>query len=294
MTMPNFLILGAQRTGTTSLHNYLKQHPQIFMPKNKEPWFFSFSETIKKDDDICNRVNIVKDFENYLNLFKDAIGSQILGEASTSYLYLYKETIENIKKYHPKWKELEIIIIIRNPVERAFSHYLNDIASGSFNLSFEEFIEKWNSKRVLKFHNYIDYGFYYDQIKSYKDNFEQVKILLFDDLRERAVPIIKDLFNFLGVDTSFDTDTSLDYNVSVGSKNKFLNYLIYKPNIFKSTAKTLLNEEVRTKLKNKIIRKFTNRPQIESSSREFLREIYKEDILKLQNLISRDLTQWLK
>lgn len=293
--LPDFLIVGAAKSGTTSLYNYLKQHPQIFLPENKEPWFFFFPELIKKDGEIFSRdLNIVTDFKDYLDLFKDASNLQVLGEASTCYLYFCKETIENIKKYHPSWEELKIIVILRNPIERAFSHYLNDVSSNLFDMTFEKVIEKYKLKQLSKFYNYIDYGFYYNQIKSYKESFGQIKILLFDDLREKVTVIIQDLFNFLDVDTSFIPDTSLEYNVSMGSKNKLLGYLIYKPNILKSTAKTIMKEESRTKIKNKIFKKFTNRPQLENSSREFLREIYKEDILKLQDLINKDLTLWLK
>lgn len=290
--LPDFLIVGAAKSGTTSLYSYLIQHPQIFMSSNKEPCFFSFAEADEKDNDIFNRINTMRDFHKYLDLFKDANDSQVLGEASTVYLYSYGETIKNIKKYHPNWDELKIIIIIRDPVERAFSHYLNDSASG-LNLSFEEVIEKWKIKQLSKYHNYIDYGFYYDQIKAYKDNFRQFKIYLFDDLKENSTHLVQDLLKFLGVDTSFNIDTSLKYNVSIGSGNKLLARLVYKQNLFKTITKKILPMDVRTKVKNKIFENYTHKPQLESSSRKFLKEVYREDVLKLQDLINKDLTHWL-
>lgn len=292
--LPDFLIVGAAKSGTTSLYYYLKQHPQIFMPINKEPWFFTFAGVNNIDATVSSsKKNIVTDFNKYLNLFKDATDSQVLGEASTVYLYLYTETIKNIKKYHPNWKELKIIIIIRNPVERVFSHYLNDISTGLLNLSFEELIEKWKLKQLSNFHNYIDYGFYYNQIKYYKDNFDQVKIYLFEDLISSPALLVQSLFGFVGVDTSFIPSTEVIYNTSVVFTNKFLVNLTRK-SLFKVIARVFVPKNIREKIKNKISKNFTKRPQLKSFTRSILKEIYEEDVLKLQDLINRDLMHWLK
>lgn len=292
--LPDFLIVGAAKSGTTSLYHYLKQHPQIYMSENKEPWFFSFADIYKQDaHNFSVKDGIVTDFKEYVNLFRNAKDAQIVGEASTVYLYLHEETIKNIKKYHPNWEELKIIIIIRDPSERAFSHYLNKIADWSCNLTFEEEVEKWNRNQVSDLCNVIDYGFYYNQIKSYKDTFEQVKICLFDDLEERPSVLVQDLYRFLGVDSSFCPNTDLKYNVSVNS-GKFLRKLIYEPNFLKKVVTTFLPLEMRTKIKNKFLEKIANKSQLESSQRKILLEIYKEDITKLQDLINRDLTHWLQ
>lgn len=299
ITMSDFLIVGAAKSGTTSLYHYLKQHPQIFMPKNKEPWFFSFAGADKKDEEIFNKKkDIVTDFDDYLSLFNDAKDSQISGEASTVYLYLYGGTIENIKKYHPNWKNLKIVIIIRNPVERAFSHYLDDSLSGSLNMTLEEIIERWRSKQLPRLYNHIDYGFYYNQIKAYKDNFDQVKVCLFDDLKDHSLQLIQDLFSFLGVSDSFIPDTSLKYNTSTGSKGdifkyRFISNLINKPNPIKKIVTTLLPEEFRVKIENMVWGKLTKKKQMESATTQLLKGIFKEDICKLQILINRNLSQWL-
>lgn len=293
MNLPDFLVVGAAKSGTTSLYAYLQQHPQIFMSKNKEPCFFSFAETKENDEDIFNRINIVTDFHKYLDLFRDATDSQMAGEASTVYLYLCEETIKNIKKYHPRWKELKIIIIIRDPAERAFSHYLNDRAGGLLNFPFEEVIKRWKSGQLSKFYNYIDYGFYYNQIKTYKDTFDRVKIYLFENLAENPPQLIHDLLEFLGVDSSFAIETGLKHNVSVGDKNKLLGKLIYKQSVFKDLIKKFLPAGVRTSIRNKILESFAHKSPLEGSSRKILKDIYREDIVKLQDLIQKDLTHWL-
>ncbi|MDR4507105.1 MAG: sulfotransferase [Candidatus Brocadiaceae bacterium] len=291
--LPNFLIVGAAKCGTTSLYAYLKQHPHIFMPENKEPCFFSFAEQDENNaTDTFKRLWVIRNFDTYANLFEEAKKSQIVGEASTTYLYLYEETIKNIKKYHPGWKELKIIIILRNPAERAFSHYLTD--SAGFGMSFKEVIEKWKSKQLSRFYNYIDYGFYYNQIKAYKDTFDQVKIYLFEDLETNSTALVRDIVGFLELDTFFNIETNIRYNVSMDSKKKLLSNLIYKNNLFKSIVKILLPKDTRQALRNRIVENFSKKPQLESHDRKFLNEVYKDDILKLQGLIDRDLTHWIK
>lgn len=293
--LPDFLIVGAAKSGTTSLYNYLRQHPQVFLPENKEPWFFSFPELTRKDDEIFSRdLNIVTDFNDYLDLFKDALNSQVLGEASTCYLYLYRETIENIKMYHPAWEKLKIVVIIRNPIERAYSHYLTDVAGGALSLSFEELLEKWKRKQLTKCYNYIDYGFYYEQIKAYKNNFENVKIYLYEELEKDSLSLVKDILSFLGVGDSFKLDASVKYNVSIDSKNKLIGSLIYKQSFLKQFIKILMPEKSRIKLRNNILNWFTNKPQMKLSSRNFLQNIYREDILNLQDLVNEDCREWLK
>ncbi|MEP9410021.1 MAG: sulfotransferase [Candidatus Brocadia sp.] len=290
--LPDFLIVGAAKSGTTSLYAYLQQHPQIFMSANKEPCFFTFAGLNRDKVDMYNRLDIVSDFSIYTDLFSGAGGSQVAGEASTTYLYSYEETIRNIKKYHPGWEKLKIIIILRDPAERAFSHYLTDSARG-LDMSFGEVIEKWKLRQLPEYYNYIDYGFYYRQVKSYKDNFRHVCVYLFEDLEANSRKFVQNVLEFLGVDTSFNIETGVKYNVSLNSENRLLSKLIYKPNLFKWIFKALAPKEVRQKIRNRIIDAFSRKPQLDSSHRKFLKEIYKEDILKLQDLIQRDLTSWI-
>jgi hypothetical protein len=101
--LPDFLIVGAVRGGTTSLYNYLKQHPQIFMPKEKEPQFFAFSEKPTH----YPHPPIIWKFDDYVKLFENAEESQLIGEASLGYSLCYEETINNIKKYIPEWNHNE-------------------------------------------------------------------------------------------------------------------------------------------------------------------------------------------
>lgn len=293
VNLPDFLIVGAAKSGTTSLYAYLQQHPRIFMSVNKEPCFFTFAGLNRDEVDMHNRLNIVSDFSGYTDLFNGAGGSQVAGEASTTYLYSYEETIKNIKKYHPGWEELKIIIILRNPAERAFSHYLTDSARG-LDMSFGGLIEKWKLHQLPKYYNYIDYGFYYRQVKSYKDNFRYVSVYLFEDLEADSREFVQNVLEFLGVDASFNIETGVKYNASLNSENRFFSKLIYQPSVFKGIFKMMVPKDVRQKMRNRIVDAFSRKPQLNSYHRKFLKEIYKEDILKLQDLIQKDLTTWIK
>jgi len=138
--LPNFLIVGAPKSGTTSLYYYLKEHPEIYMSKLKEPHFFSkecknLPFRGPKDESLGSTKYMNLTWEDYQNLFKGAITYKAVGEASADYLYYFKCSIKNIKKYlgNPK-----IIIILRNPIERAFSAYLHMLRDGREYLSFRE------------------------------------------------------------------------------------------------------------------------------------------------------------
>ena len=120
MTMPNFLIIGAMKSGTTALYYYLEQHPEIYMSPVKEPNFFSSQERE-------NAAGAVARIGNYRDLFRGVSGETAIGEASHSYLYEPGAAAE-IRRYAP---EAKLIAILRNPIDRAYSHFLHMVRSGT-------------------------------------------------------------------------------------------------------------------------------------------------------------------
>ena len=297
--LPNFLIVGAERSGTTSLYYYLKEHPQIFTPKRKECRFFSnMSGNHRGPGDEYMNNSIIKNIKDYKFLFEGVSNEKAIGDISPDYLYFYKNSINNINKYliNPK-----IIIILRNPIKRAYSNYFLHIREERETLSFEEAIKEDKNRRN---HNwawgwyFVDVGFYYNQVKAYLDNFEQVKIYLFDDLKKDTLSLVKDIYGFLGVDTSFAPNVKIRYNVTGIPKNKFIHKFLREPNILKSmvkpVVKTLIPRGERRKIIEKIKMKNLQKPQMKPETREYLKNLYQEDILKLQDLIKRDLSSWLE
>ena len=278
--LPDFLIVGAAKSGTTSLYHYLKQHPQIFMPSLKEPNYFS---QIPKNRDF------VTDWNEYVQLFKSAKINETIGEASTSYLFCYKRTIPAIKERlgNPK-----IIIILRNPIERAFSHYLFYIKLGIEKNSFDKVLTLnyivENGPWKIKINPYLELGFYYEQVKAYKDNFENVRVHLYDDFKLKQLELIKDVYLFLELDANFSPSLEIR-NVSGIPKNKLTGAILSNPWI----SKTLISKipySIKTRLRNVLLEK----QSIPDGSKETLKEIYKNDIEKVSALINEDLSFWVK
>lgn len=301
VNLPNFLIVGAAKSGTTSLHYYLKQHPDIFMSGIKEPEFFrsqfSRSSQIKIQ---WLKKNTVDTFEDYCSLFEGSSGSKAIGESSISNLYYHDKAIKYIKQYlgDPK-----IIIILRNPVERAFSAYTFLSWLGKEQLSFEEALDREDMRKKENFPYiwlYKAAGFYYAQVKAYMDNFSNVKIRLFDDLKKDPASLLQNVYEFLGVDSSFIPNTNYRYNASAIPRFRLVNKFFLKPPgmlryAVRGIGEFFLKEHgwkiFREKLRYKILKKSK---RLKAGTERTLYNLFTEDIRKLQILIGRDLSHWQK
>src|SRR5215469_4673603 len=141
MPWPSFFIIGAANSGTTSLYGWLKQHPEIFMPALKEPHYFS---QIRPSYEQRYLRTYVTDSRAYLKLFCRGACSRAIGEASPSYLF-DREAPLRIRSVVPHAK---IIVLLRDPLERAQSHYLMDVREGVQERTFDEAVkDDWNRKR---------------------------------------------------------------------------------------------------------------------------------------------------
>ena len=298
MNDPNFLVVGTARAGTTALQNYLQQHPQIFLSTQKEPCFYCFVDEklrYKKG----KFAFAVTDCKKYNRLFKDAAPGQVTGEISTPYLYLHNQTIYNIKKYHSDPDALKIVIILRNPIERAYSQYLWKVRDGREELSFEKAL-KQEKKRMEENYSF-DYfyshrGLYYEQVKNYLENFNSVKIILFEDFKNDFEKTMADLCKFIGVDSEFGFIRKHNINSSSFPRFGSLGKMITVESKIKFKLLRLLPEETRLGIKEHFNRlnSSTKFPlPIAAATRVYLHEYYKEDISKLQSLTGIDLSLWL-
>jgi hypothetical protein len=291
--VPDFLIVGAARSGTTAVFSYLVRHPQVFMPRAKEPMFLSVYGQGWSYIDIRTgkrATYVVEKLDDYLNLFLPAKNGQMIGEASALYLYRYQTSIRNIHDlYGENALGLKIIILLRNPAERAWSHYWLRRRNGEESLPFELAIQPEVIRQRLQQHyvsgfDYIGFGKYFHQVKAYQENFPQVRILLFEDVVKSVVWAGQDLCEFLGI------------NAAGPPKNKFsaiLERFVYRPNALKSFLKALLPYGTRAKLKYRLADKLFNREQMDGQLKKELLNTYREDILALAQLIQRDLSHWL-
>src|ERR687889_732202 len=292
MTMPNFLIIGAMKSGTTALYYYLEQHPEIYMSPVKEPNFFSSQEQE-------NAADTVTHIGTYQHLFRGASGKKAIGEASHSYLYEPGAAAE-IRRYLP---EARLIAILRNPIDRAYSHFLHMVRSGTERL--DAFAQAFQEERVAglsegpTFKDYIGRGLYYDQLKRYFGMFprEQVRVYLYEDLSSAPISTVQDAFRFLRVDASFVPDVSLRRNVSGSPKYKALDGLLRRQSRIKHAAKVHLPARMRWRLSKAFddlkTRNLVTPPPLKPEVRRQLLGLYREDILQVQELIHRDLSGWL-
>ena len=286
--LPNFIIVGAPKAGTTSLYHYLSEHPEVFMSEPKEVNFFSREEI--EAQGLYYADFKAKDMQSYEQLFDGVKHEKAVGEGSVSYLF-YPNTPQKIKDVLP---DVKIIILLRDPVERAFSHYLMDLRLGLVDMSLESTVsgEVDNEKSRLFYQQYIELGLYYEQVKRYLNIFgkEQVKIYLQEDLRAKGNNVITDLYTFLGVDETYRPDMTRQHNTfSMPKKNMIGN--LYTSNFMRVLVRNIVPDKLKNIMKGFV---FDNKPKhvLPPETKRKLQELYLGDIEKLEKLIDRDLSAW--
>jgi hypothetical protein len=298
--LPNFLIVGAAKCGTSSLHNYLNQHPDVFMPsyneqgmKVKEPRFL-----IK--DLVKDRLhNGVWDLKSYQALFNNIVNEKAIGESTVLYLYYYNEAIKNIKKY--LGDDVKIIIMLRNPTDRAYSAFQHVSRGLKEQNSFEEAlkIEKGRMNKessLTPMVMYKEMGLYHDMVRAYKENFKNVHIIFYEDFRDDTEGEIKKIFKFLELSLSVNIDFVSRHNVGGKRwKNEKIKHVFVKNNPLKSALKKAIPKSLRKGVRDKLISASTDKvAPMKENTRVKLNEFFKEDVKKLSDLLNRDLTHWTK
>lgn len=294
---PNFLLVGASKSGTSSIYHYLRQHPQIFLsPFQKEGRFFSGMEACFQGpgDDHIQR-SIPAHWEDYLRLFLGYQGEAIVGDISPEYLYHYEKAIPRIQKY--LGEDVKIAIILRNPIERAYSQYLHYVRDERETLDFSEALEAEDQRQVEKWlwsWAYARSGLYYNQVKAYKDHFKNVRIFLYDSFKQNPENFLKSLCIFLKIDSTFEFDTSYKYNVSGIPKNKLL-YRVERNRSLIHILKVLIPTPIINWMKYTWTgekRMIKQTMPLEAKTK--LIEFYKTDVQKLQILLKEDLSHWFR
>jgi hypothetical protein len=307
MVMPNFFIVGAAKSGTTALYDYLKQHPQVFMSENKEPFFFAMEGKPidfkgPRDQEILTH-QIVNDISAYEALFAGVTNEIAIGEASTIYLY----DPACAQRIYDRIPDARIIIGLRNPVGRAFSSYMHLRRDGREPLDDFEAAMAQEERRIKEGYeplwHYRRVGLYYDSLKRYYDIFprEHIYVYLFEDLRRDSLAVTQAIFAFLGVNPGFRPDTEIQHNVSGAPKNRYLhevhNFLLRPHNPIKDAVKPLLPERIRKRMLHSVVDHIREinmeRGSVDPEVQRRMIEYFHEDILKVQDFIERDLSSWL-
>lgn len=289
---PNFLIVGAAKSGTTTLHQLLKDHPQVYLPARKE---LNFWYTHGREDwAILKRFpDLPMSLEDYLGYFET--NCTVVGEAAPSYLIYHEAAIANLKKFHPNPDALKIVIILREPIAKIWSHYkmVKRAAMDPDGLDLAESLKQEKVRKTKP--DYLPDTLplfstdYLTQIKAYKEAFKSVKVLLFDDLKNRLQELLDELGDFLEVDRIEHPNIGQKYNAA---PQKAIQYSPF----FEGIRKLGLNRLVPTGIKEirrKRLRKLQEEEKMDPVVRQHLANHYRPHITALQNLVELDLSHWL-
>lgn len=298
-TLPTFFIVGAARSGTTSLDRYLSQHPEIYVTPKKETHFFaadSFPSCSGPGDERLSTL-LVQDEDQYAQLFVDAKGAKAIGESSAFYL-CFPSAAQRIARTIP---DAKIIITLREPVERLYSAYTFMVRDGRESLGLEEGLNREEERKRSGWEPiwwYREVSLYYQQVKYYLEVFgpQRVKIVLYNELFANPEQTLREVFAFLNVREDATINTSVRYNVSgVPKSRRFYNRLdkfIYNPNGLEKRVKSLIPRHLRVAWASKIIGMSVERVPLDARKQAQLKTYFAEDVGKLEDLLQRDLQSW--
>jgi hypothetical protein len=295
--LPDFLLAGSAKCGTTTIFQYLQRQSSVFLPELKEPFYFSFGNEKPTYTDARFNSKVIWKTEEYVALFKNAKTSQLIGDASTSYLYTAEKTIQNVKSlYKEKASDLKIIVILRNPAERAFSHYTHLIRNGIEKLEFSEAITPQNieqrSKEMWGF-DYTGYGLYGAQMEVFKNFFKHILVL---DYAELAQPnqMMEKIYTFLDIKNPVKVEEKIEANPSGVPKSKFVTALI-RSKRFKKIIKQITPSKalpIFQKMKDSLLKKSIVKPKISEQDNQYLREFFRKDIENLERILNKNFNSW--
>lgn len=300
--LPDFLLVGAAKSATSSLYYCLDQHPQITMASAKESWFFSFYKNPPCYDSPGVLSDVIFELDEYLKLFDAADSSQILGDACPSYLYTYEDTIKNIHRLYSgeALDNLRIIISLRDPVSRAFSQYYTFKRLVHEPLAFDQAVRQDTIKRRMLdnwniFYDYTGFGMYSKQVEAFQRAFgkERVLILLYDDIQADMNQVCREIFVFLGLDPEIEIDASVKINSLAGEPRvKWIIAGLFSMNRFKRRISAIIPRRARLMILRFAFENLLKREAMDASTHKRLTEYFEPDILELEKLLARDLSVW--
>jgi hypothetical protein len=314
MREPNFFIVGAPKAGTTSLYYYLDQHPDIYMSPMKEPCYFSFdarpenfaaglrAQAARLEKDVREYLDgpmerkcsggIVCEWQDYLRLFAAATSQRAVGEASVNYLWS-KTAAAAIASRIP---QARIIMVLRSPADRAFSQYLHNVSDGHISQPFRDYVRASlrHSGEGLGIHQpFLEMGFYADQVQRYLDHFprNQIGIWFYEETKSHPREFMRDVLEFLHVDTSFTPDTSIRYNEPQIPRMVRTNQVLRGGRRWQM-LKRLTPVPIRSFVRNTIYRP-SGSVSMQQEDRGLMLDFYRNDIHRLEGILGRDLSAWL-
>lgn len=296
--LPNFIVIGAPKSGTTSLYFYFRQHPDIYLPNVKELHYFSFPElglVSKGPGDAAVRDGLCQTWEQYTAHYLNLRSHSAIGDISPSYLYYSSSA----KKIVEKLGMVKIIAIIRNPVDKAYSQYMHMVRDGLEELTFQDAIAFEADRRERGWGDiwrYTESSLYAKRLEEFIAVFgrDNVRIVLFDDFIRQTSEVLADLFKFIGVDPKAKISTNEKFNRTGTQKSPFVSNMMRNPGLLKTLVKRILPYDLRLKLRNWIINANTgSKPELSRELRLSLLNYFRDDIVMVERLVGKA-TGWLE
>ena len=289
MNLPNTMIIGASKSATTSLYDLLKNHENIFAPSFKEPHFFNFDDNFSKGLDWYSKT-----------YFSRVRKEHIILDCTPTYLYS-KNTPERI--FNSLGNNMKFIVVVRNPVDRAYSHFLHSKRDGLEKLKFSEALENESSRLVeaqnnndflseLRF-SYIAQGMYFNMLSNYLEFYSMDNFLILDfdyDIKNDFTSGLRKISKFLNLNIS-SINTGFHSNKSSKARFPFLKNILKSKGFFRRMAKKIVfSTQTRQRLKNKINRLNEKEHSFSKLSHELksslMRRYFNKDISLLESLIN--------
>ena len=298
--LPDFLVIGAFKSGTTSLIHCLDQHPDIFMPWLQEPNYFGHEEfdpadttpaPPERETTTVYRRHRTTTSGQYQQLFDGCRADQVSGECSPQYL-THPAACARIRRAIP---DVKLIALLRNPIERAFSDYSMFVRDGLESDSFAEAVNRTPTIRPPG--HYVETGMYGRQLLPYFEAFprNQMRIHVYEDWVGDPQGLLSSLYGWLEVDPAFEADTSLRFNVSGVPSSRTVGLAYAAKRRMQPILKPIVQNRL-PKVQRYVQGRMERGLRSESVPPEVRQELageFSEDVALLSGLLERDLSHWL-
>ena len=290
MNLPNFMCLGVAKSGTTTLYDILRQHPEVYLPNFKEPHFF----------------DILENFENGLEWYEEnyykKVDKKVIADFTPSYFF-DKDAPKRI--FDSLGKDMKFVVVFRNPLDRAYSHYLHSKRDNheieNFELALELEVSRLdqykNQSDYLYYlrHSYVQQGLYAQMLERYLKYFSLDNFLFIHFEEEFLKQIdftINNILDFIGVDTSVVLNTDIRSNPSSKERSKFLKKLMNQRGWFRDMIKFMVpSKQFRQIINDKIqrinIKEFKSIPLTDELKSILLEKYFREDIANLERILNK-------
>jgi len=293
VTLPDFIVVGAAKAGTTALYWYLADHPQVFMSRVKETNYFAYGRDegghlLYGDPELHHFP--IRTIDAYERSFEGAGDARAVGEASPIYL----ECPQSAGRIRNTIPDARIICGLRDPVDRAYSDYLMYLRSRGHRLDAARELTP-SAAWARPDSHWMQISMYHEALRRYFDVFppERIYVFLFDDLKADQAGLVRDLYRFLGADDSFVPDFDTPHNVG-GMPASMLLERVFTNDSLRRAVDPWIPKRAADWARRTRTRNLRRAPRLPNELAKELRERFRDDISKTAELIGRDLSLWLE